>query len=68
MKSYPAFFVLPDSIRQRGTGGVYYQDAGYWSGSEVSIIPEPSTWSLLVGVTAVVPFLYRHKKASAACD
>lgn len=63
MKSYPAFKVRPNSIGQDGAGGVYYQDTGYWSGSAVSI-PETSTWGLLGGVIAVVPFLYRRRKAA----
>jgi hypothetical protein len=64
----PSFGVGPNSIVQVGEGNWEVVDTGYWYGSEVSTIPEPSTWSLLVGVTAVVPFLYRHKKASAAYD
>lgn len=63
MERDPAFIVDPNSIRQDSAGGVYYQDTGYWSGSEMSV-PEPSTLSVLAGGTAVVLFLYRRKKAA----
>ena len=57
----PAFGVGPNSISQVGADNWEVVDAGYWSGSGVSV-PEPSTWGLLGGGIAIVPFLYRRRK------